>query len=125
MTSAQLQTLDAIRQAAYAGELPDSNLPMPDRVLWWSLLELYGRFRDGKITQAEGERFAREIQQQYDADYSKHDLNESLIAAQAKMWQSVETAATEYAAERTIEHADKFWEAVYGCKLKREEVMLG
>ena len=119
------QKLDAIRQAAYGGELPGPDLPMPERVFWLSLMELYTRFRDGKISQAEGEQTAREIQRQYDADASEYDLNASLIAAQAKMWQAVEAAATDYAANRTIETADRFYRAVYGCGLKREEIMLG
>ena len=107
-TYAQLKT------EAYNGTFPDEKLPMPDRILWWALRDMYARFKSGKVTKEQGEAERIAAENLYRKDRLKYEEYKSNLKRIASFWNEIEAAATEYAKSpnRTTE-ADKFFEAVY------------
>lgn len=109
-----------IQLSAYnTTELPDAECPMPERVLWWSLRDMYARFRAGQISKEQGETEKQAELRTYQRDKAKWDMYVSLTQHQAEMWRDIESKAAAYAkcANRS-EEADAFFEAVYGVRPK-------
>lgn len=104
-----------IKQNAYNWNLNvDQTLPMPERVLWYSLREIYRNYKDAVITKAEGESQVEDAMKQYRIDSTVLALQKMQIAHHAQMWKEIEIAGSTYRLDKSIEHADAFVEAVYG-----------
>ena len=106
-------------QAFDTAKLPDAKCPMPERVLWWTLRDVYARYKSGQISKETGETLKLAAMQTYKRDRAKLDLYVRLVQHQTEMWNRIEHAATVYAkSDNRTPEADAFHEAVYGCKLK-------
>ena len=107
-TYAQLKT------EAYNGTFPGESMPMPDRILFWAMRDMYARFKAGKITKEQGDAERVKAEAQYRKDLTRYENIISQTKRLASFWKEIEAAATEYAKSpnRTTE-ADKFFEAVY------------
>ena len=118
MTEQNYSTQNIQLQAYDSTTLPDADCPLPERVLWWTLRDVYARFKAGQISKDAGESQKRTAMQNYAKDKARYDMLTSIAQHQANMWTRIETAARDYAKSnsRTPE-ADAFFEAVYGCKL--------
>ena len=113
-------TAPTIQLAAYnTTDLPNADCPMPERVLWWALRDMYSRFRAGQISKEQGETEKQAALQTYQRDKARYDMYVSLTQHQAEMWRDIENKAEAYAkcANRS-EEADAFFEAVYGVRPK-------
>lgn len=98
------------------------NAPMPDglssaeQLLFQKFRYLYAAAALGKISREQGKREKFYILEQF-----KHDVaDERRWLATTKMWSKIDWAGIRYRRDRTIENANRFVEAVYGCKLKEE-----
>ena len=106
-------------QAFDTGQIPDPDCPLPERTLWWSLRDIYIRYKAGTISKDQGEKQKQKAMQVYAKDRSHYDMMDQIVRHQAKMWVNIEQAARRYAFSdnRTLE-ADALYEAIYSCKLK-------
>lgn len=108
-----------VKTAAYNGEFPDGHLPLPDRIFWWAMRDMYARFKAGKITAEQGEEEKNRAMQQYRQDVTQYNGMVGVVHRIATFWKEIEATASEYAKSpnRTAE-ADKFYNAVYGAMSK-------
>lgn len=113
------QTHAALRTAAYNGEFPDERLPMPDRIYFWALRDMYARYKAGRITKEQGEAEVAAARRVYMRDYAKHNDYITQTRHTATLFKNIEAAASAYAksAGRTPE-ADALYEAVYNSRPK-------
>lgn len=109
-------TYPQLRTAAYNGEFPNEKYPMPDRIFFWALRDMYQRFKAGKITKEQGDSERKTAEKLYRRDRAKYDLYTSTVQNITSFWKRVEEAATDYAKSngRTPE-ADALFEAVYNA----------
>lgn len=110
------------RMKAYNGETPDENLPMPDRILWWTWREMYARFKAGTISKEQGEAEKNAASRLYLRDRAKYDDYIKATKRINDLFRTVENAATAYikSGNRTPE-ADALYEALYGVTLTDKE----
>lgn len=109
-------------------ERASKGMPIPDGITR-SQIWLYERFRAlyhqlhiGAITREVATADKRRLIGEYNKLSSENDFREKQLAHTANLWRNIEGAANEYAKDRTIEHADRFYHAVYGVGfLKRDE----
>lgn len=109
-------TYPQLRTAAYNGEFPNEKYPMPDRIFFWALRDMYQRFKSGKITKEQGDSERKTAEKLYRRDRAKYDLYTSTVQNITSFWKRVEAAASDYAKSdgRTPE-ADALFEAVYNA----------
>ena len=109
-------TYPQLRTAAYNGEFPNEKYPMPDRIFFWALRDMYQRFKAGKITKEQGDSERKTAEKLYRRDRAKYDLYTSAVQNITSFWKRVEAAASDYAKSdgRTPE-ADALFEAVYNA----------
>jgi len=106
-------------QAYDSTKLPDADCPLPERVLWWALRDIYARFKAGQISKEAGEQLKQKAMQNYTKDRTQYDSLRRIEQNQAKMWMRIESAARDYTkSDSRTPEADAFCQAVYGCKLK-------
>ena len=116
-------TLDEIQVAAYDFKrIPDSDLPAAECLLWYMLRDIYDRYRNGLITQAEGEAEKQKAMQRYKENRSALESAEAFIRFNAKMWQVTEQARSNYRINRTLENADALVEAWDGAKARKDVI---
>lgn len=99
--------------------LPDADCPVPLRVLWWCLRDIYARYKAGTISKETGEQLKQKAMQTYTKDKAHYDMMDRIVKHQAQMWVNIEQSARRYAFSdnRTLE-ADALYESIYSCKLK-------
>lgn len=117
-------TEDELSKAAMTEKSPDSALPY-DWLAWYQLRDVYRDFKAGKITKEQGESAKASIfrgrQKEIDRNRMQQDAEQHL----AKFWADIHAAANAYAKDPTIEHADKFFETVYGGVPRRNKEEIG
>ena len=109
-----------IQIAAYndANE-PDADCPMPERILWWTLRDMYRKFRAGQMDKEQGEKAKQKAMRQYQQDKGDLDMYKRLVKHSAEMWRDIETKAEAYAkSSNRSDEADALFEAVYGVRPK-------
>jgi hypothetical protein len=109
-------TYPQLRTAAYNGEFPNEKYPMPDRIFFWALRDMYQRFKAGKITKEQGDSERKTAEKLYRRDRAKYEMYTSTVQNITSFWKRVEAAASDYAKSdgRTPE-ADALFEAVYNA----------
>ena len=113
-------TLDDIVKYAARDVLPDRMDVWSDttQLLYYRLRDMYRAFKSGTITKQQGEtQKAQIIRQTERADRDINDLL-SQVRHHAELWKRIEHTGTMYAQNRTLDNADRFFEAVYGCRPK-------
>lgn len=119
-TQKQHLTEDELSRAAINEQFPETNASY-DWLAWYKLRDVYRDFKAGRISKDLGEQRKRSIFQsrQNEIDFiNGHWRMEKHVA---DLWKGIEEAGHAYMKEPTIEHADKFVEAVYGAgRLKRD-----
>lgn len=116
-------TEDELSKAAMTEKYPESNYPY-DWLAWYKLRDVYRDFKAGKTSKdsaAETKKSILDARQKEIARNTEHFKAEKHLA---DFWYKIHAAATVYMKDPTIEHADKFVEAVYGAsrlKTNREE----
>ena len=116
-------TLEEIQVAAYDFQrIPDPDLPPADCLLWYMLRDIYDRYRNGVIGQAEGEQEKQKAMQLYRKNKADLEAAEAFLRFNAKMWQLTESARSNYRINRTLENADALAEAWDGAKARKDVI---
>lgn len=111
---------EKIAVMAAKDSLPSEKLSLAEWLLFYRLRDLYRDFRTGKVTKSGGEKRKGEITRQFEIDCQNELFVERCAAKNGELYKSIESAATAYRENKTLENADKFVEAVYGVKMKEE-----
>lgn len=114
-------TLEEIQVAAYDFQrIPDPDLPPADCLLWYMLRDIYDRYRNSVISQAEGEQEKQKAMQLYRKNKTDMEAAKVFLRFNAKMWQLTESARSSYRINRTLENADALVEAWDGAKARKD-----
>ena len=103
------------RAAMLGDEMPDS-LNMVDQLNFLCLRQLYAQKRAGVIDRATGSREKAKLRYQRDLWERKLMMRERVVRHSVEMFKAVEFAANTYAKDRTLENADKLYQAIYGME---------
>lgn len=106
-----------LERAAMNGVPPPDGLDLVRLLYYQNLSLLYRRFRLGQITREEGSVQKKQMEYQRDLLDRRVMTKERVSAAAAKQLRDVEYAANRYAKERSLEHADGMYQAIYGIGL--------
>lgn len=113
-------TADEIAVSAAQNTLPSEKLSLAENLLWYRLRDLYQGFAKGAISKEKAAEEKKKVLKQYNSDRQKEADVARYFDYHAALYKSIESAATAYKENKTIENADKFVEAVYGVKMKEE-----
>lgn len=100
-------------QAAMRGDPMPDGLPLEEQLAFQALAHLYARFRLHKITREAGREEKGKILSELERNRRRVHTQENLVRCSVEMVRAVESAANTYAGERTVEHADRLYEALY------------
>ena len=100
--------------------MPNEPMTCPERALFFALKEIYSEYRQGIVGREEGETLKNRAMRQFDLDNQAVSSAMKILKSHAEFWKSIETAASRYRLERTLENADAFLEAVYKVPIKAE-----
>lgn len=103
------------RPAMRGDEMPDG-LDMVDQLNFLCLRQLYAQKWAGVIDRTTGSREKAKLRYQRDLWERKLMLRERVVQHSVKMIKAVELAANTYAKDRTLENADKLYQAIYGTE---------
>lgn len=106
---------------AMRGNLMPDGLRLHDQSAFQALRNLYDRYKRGAITKEDASAEKRLIVAQRNREEASFEQNRRYTLLHAKLWKEIEAAGNRYGRERTIENADAFYQAVYGCGVKKEE----
>lgn len=106
---------------AMRGNLMPDGLRLHDQSAFQALRNLYERYKRGAITKEDASAEKRLIIAQRNREESSFEQSRKNILLHAKLWKKIEAAGNRYGRERTIENADAFYQAVYGCTLKEPD----
>ena len=81
--------------------IPDDNVDMPDRVLWWTLRSVYEDFRRGVLNKDAAMQMKRDAIQQHLKDSGQLSMFRAAMMDQAEQWSRIERAAEAYAKSKT------------------------
>ena len=99
--------------AMLGGEMPEG-LELVDQLIFLCLRSLYAQRRRGEIDRETGSREKMRLCYQRDLLGRKLMMGERTVRRSAEMLKAVELAANAYARERTLENADRMYQALYG-----------
>lgn len=100
------------QEAMNGYEMPDG-LNLWQQHIYLSLRSLYQQYRSGAIDRKTAIVEKRMLEKAA-IEASRHaEFQDRMTASTAELWRRIEAAGTAYAKERTLEHADAFYEAVY------------
>lgn len=102
--------------------IPDDNVDMPDRVLWWTLRSVYEDFRRGVLQKDAAMQMKRDAIQQHLKDSGQLSMFRAAVMDQAEQWSRIEQAADAYAKSKTgrTPEGDALFTALYGPVLREE-----
>lgn len=100
--------------AAWDGlEMPDG-LDAVDQWMFLSLRLLYQSYKKGAISKEMGNIEKCKLAHERTKLENKFKIRERIVQSSVEMTVKAESAANAYAKERTLENADKLYEALYG-----------
>lgn len=92
--------------------MPDG-LPLVDQLAYEAMAHLYARYRAKQISRAQGTAEKGRILYELERNRRQLNVDTSLAKSAAEMFVRVEFAASRYAKQRTLEHADELYAAIY------------
>lgn len=107
-------------RAAMRGDPMPDGLRLYEQSAFQALRHLYAMYHRKAISRDDAAREKDQIRFQYDRAKADFETNRKNILAHAKLWKEIESAANRFGRERTLENAEAFVQAVYGCGLKKE-----
>lgn len=113
-------TATEISKLASRGTTPSDEMTCPERCLFYELRDIYKQHRDGTITLKEGENRKQKALRRFERDSYEFTQGKDILRLHGEMWRKIEATANAYRKDPTIEHADAFLEAVYGCGRKEK-----
>lgn len=100
--------------AAWDGlEIPDG-LDAVDQWMFLSLRLLYQSYKKGVISKEMGNIEKGKLAHERTKMENKFKIRERIVQSSVEMTVKAESAANAYAKERTLENADRLYEALYG-----------
>lgn len=111
-------TVDEISQYASKGFLPNDDVSAPDRCLFYNLLHIYNKYKSGELSKIQGEEQKQKALRRHEKDLLEYKGVRDVYVRQSKLWKEIERSGSEYRLNPSIENADKFLAAVYGCGRK-------
>lgn len=114
MTPEHQSRADQLEDLAMHGAAMPDGLGTAEQLLFLKFRLLYQTAALGSITPEQGRREKLVILDRYRLD----TFDEMAWKHTRQLWQKIEAAGSAYAKDRTIENADRFYEAVYGMKPK-------
>lgn len=108
-------------RAAMRGDPMPEGLRIYEQAAFQALRHLYAMYHRKAISREEAAREKKLIRFQYDRAKADFETNRKNILQNAGMWKKIEEAANRFGRERTLENAEAFVRAVYGCGMKKEE----
>lgn len=108
------------RAAMKAAPMPDG-LRLYEQAAYQALRHLYALYHRKAIPREEAAQEKRKIRAQYELAKADFETNRRNNLAHAKLWKEIEAASNRFGQERTLESAEAFYRAVYGCGLKGKE----
>ena len=114
-------TKEEIIKFAAVGQLPAQEMTCPERALFYSLKDIYSRFKQGLLNKSQGESLKNHAMRQYELDQSALLSSMKVLRQNAELWKAIEMAGNEYRLNRTLDLADTFIETVYGVRIKQKE----
>ena len=109
---------EQIAKLAAQDVFPSEKLPLAENLLWYRLRDLYQGHAKGAISKEKAAEEKKNVLKQYSSDCQKEAAVARYFDYHAALYKSIESAATAYKENKTIENADRFVEAVYGVPMK-------
>ena len=103
----------AYEKEAYRGEAVPAGLDVLDTFAFVSLRHIYAQLRRGDITRSQAERDKGRLCYELDKARRSANSDRQIAEQSAAMFKNIEGAANAYSRERTLEHADRLYEAIY------------
>lgn len=100
-------------QAMNGEEMPDG-LPLEEQLAYQALAHLYGRYHMKLIDRERGSAEKGKIVHALNCRKQKEDMSRRLAEYHTRLIKALEGAANDYAKNRTLEAADRMYQAVYG-----------
>lgn len=107
-------TVDEIERGAMtAARLCQPSPPhdMLDCTLYLALYSLYATLYAGQLTREQARPIKTSILVQYRKQKESYDFDMKLRRSAVRLWQNTEQAGNAYAANRTLDNADRLWAA--------------
>ena len=98
---------------AYRGEAVPAGLDILDTFAFISLRHIYSQLRRGDITRSQAERDKGRLCYELDRAKRTAAMEHKMADQSAVMFKNIEGAANAYGRERTVENADRLYEAIY------------
>lgn len=111
-------TVEEISKLASRDTTPSDEMPCPERCLFYELRDIYKLHREGQIARTDAEKRKQKALRRFEQERNEFTKGKEILRLHAEMWRKIEATANAYRKEPTIEHADAFLEAVYGCGRK-------
>ena len=108
-------TSEEISKYAYRAIKPPNTTEL-DEWLYYTLRDNYQSYRDGTIDKQDAADHKQSAIRRYEQLQSWRVMADGIVTQHANMWKDIESAATAYHSERTLDNADRFVNAVYGLK---------
>lgn len=103
---------DQIEDLAYRGEEMPQGLNLAEQMLFQSFRQLYAYAKLTHMPKDQGKREKARLLREFRNRQAQMDHMEKTWA----MWRQIEAAGSRFAKERTVETAEGFYQAVYGCR---------
>ena len=108
---------EAIEDLAYEGREMPRGLNAAEQMLFQSFRRLYAYAKLVHMSPEQGRMEKLALLREFEKRSAQVKHMEKTWA----MWKEIEGAANRFGRERTLENAEAFVRAVYGCGLKKEE----
>lgn len=113
-----IEISDLERAAMHGKPMPDG-LSLIDQVYFQGLAYLYARFRAGMITREQGSEEKKKMLYARNEALREAEFGDRCRQHAIELWKRIESCASMYAKESTIEHADALYSAIYGIMRER------
>lgn len=116
MNNNDQSTYTPMEISAYAAknEMPESGMTYIDWLLWYMLRDIYNEFSAGMLTKEQGAERKKQALDIYEKEWEYMGRTLALCDRVSDLWKRLETVASAYRKDRSIENADKMMEVVYG-----------
>lgn len=110
-----------VRWAKQGRPIKEADLSKAESELHYQLCNLYATYRFGGLSAEDGARRKEKILNNFWARKEEDDFRTTMAEHYAKQTVRIESAANAYAKNRTLENADKLYEAIYKMSPVKEE----
>lgn len=109
-------TINDLELLAHKGAKLPAGLNGAEQIFFLGLRRLYAYAKLSGMLPEQGSQEKAALLK----EFGVRNLQISRAEKTTRMWKEIEAAANRYRTERTLENADAFVKAVYGCGRKRE-----